>query len=207
MAKLIVRFSLIFALIQDGPEAGQIFVAVKTPHGDGHDYMEDAVKKGVTGIMCTNPPTFDTDGLTVVVMRDVEKALIRWTERILKKFGTSVIGVTGSTGKSTTKEAIAKVLGSQYTVYKNPGSFNGRFGLPLALGKLTADYQLAVLEFGTDQFGEMAEMVAATHPVLGVVTNIGHTHIDRLGSLENIAKENQVLIESLADDWCRNFKL
>lgn len=180
-------------------EPGQIFVAMKTPQGDGHDFMEDAVHKGVTGIMCTHPPTFDIEGVTVIVMRDVEGGLLRWSERILKKFGTSVIGVTGSNGKSTTKEAIAKVLSSKYKVYKNPASFNGRFGLPLALGKLTPDYQLAVLEFGTDQFGEMADMVAATHPIMGVVTNIGHSHLDRLGAIENVASEKQILIEQLSE--------
>lgn len=181
-------------------EPGQIFVALKTPQGDGHDYMEDAVRRGVTGIMCTTPPTFDTEGLTVIVMRDVETALLRWTERILRKFGTSVIGVTGSNGKTTTKEAIARVLAPKYNVYKNPASYNGRFGLPLALGQLTSEHQLAVLEFGTDQFGEMSEMVAATHPVMGVVTNIGHTHLDRLGTIENVASEKRVLVESLGPD-------
>ncbi len=181
-------------------EPGQIFVAVKTPQGDGHDYMEDAVRQGVTGIMCTTPPTFDTEGLTVIVMRDVEKALLRWTERILQKYGTSVIGVTGSNGKTTTKEAIAAVLAPKYNIYKNPASYNGRFGLPLALGQLTADHQLAVLEFGTDQFGEMAEMVAATHPIMGVVTNIGHTHLDRLGTIENVASEKRGLVENMGPD-------
>lgn len=180
-------------------EPGQIFVAMKTPQGDGHDFMEDAVKKGVTGIMCTHPPTFETEGLTVIVMRDVEKALLRWTERILRKFGTSVIGVTGSNGKSTAKEAIAKVLSSKYKVYKSPASFNGRFGLPLALGKLSADYQLAVLEFGTDQFGEIADMVEATHPIMGIVTNVGHAHLDRLGTLENIASEKKILVEQMSE--------
>lgn len=181
-------------------QPGQIFVAIKTNQGDGHDYMEDAVSKGVTGIMCTHPPSFDTDGLTVIVMRDVEKALIWWAERVITKYGISVVAVTGSSGKSTTKEAIASVLGAKYKVYKNPGSFNGRLGLPMALGKLTADYQLAVLEFGVDQFGEMAEMVKATKPLVGVVTNIGHSHLDRFGTLESIAAEKRVLLESLPSD-------
>lgn len=181
-------------------EPGQLFVAVRTTHGDGHDHMQDAVEKGVTGIMCNTPPTFDTDGLTVIVMRDVENALIRWTERILKKFGTSVIAVTGSAGKSTTKEAIATVLGTQYTVFKNPGSYNGRFGLPLALGQLGPEHRLAVLEFATDQFGEITEMTEATKPVMGVVTNVGHTHIDRLGGMKEVAGEYRALIEGLGPE-------
>lgn len=181
-------------------EPGQLFVAVKTKHGDGHEYMQDAVERGITGIMCSTPPSFDTDGLTVIVMRDVEMALIRWTERVLQKFGTSVIAVAGSAGKTTTKEAIATVLGAKYNIYKSPGSYNGRFGLPLALGKLGAEHQLAVLEFATDQFGEMAEMTAATQPVMGVVTNVGHTHIDRLGNVLNVANEYRTLIEGLPED-------
>jgi Alr-MurF fusion protein len=178
-------------------KAGELFVAVKTERGDGHHYMQEAVRGGALGLMCTHPPDFDTTGVTVVVMRDVETALLNWARIILRKFGTSVIGVTGSAGKSTTKESIAAILGTKYKVFKSPGSFNGRFGLPLALGKLTADHKLAVLEFGTDHFGEMRELVDATNPLVGVVTNISHGHTDRLGSLENIAAEHSVLIEHL----------
>lgn len=176
---------------------GELFVAVKTERGDGHHYMREAVEGGALGIMCTRPPEFDTTGLTVIVMRDVEAALLNWARIVLEKFGTTVIGVTGSAGKSTTKEAIATVLSTRYAVYKSPGSFNGRFGLPLALGKLSKDDRLAVLEFGTDRFGEMAELVQTTNPRVGVVTNISHSHTDRLGSLENIANENAILIERL----------
>lgn len=176
---------------------GELFVALKSDRGDGHHYMHDAVAGGASGIMCTNPPTFDTDGLTVIVMRSVEDALMRWTEIILRKYGTAVIGVTGSVGKSVTKDAIARVLGMRYHVYTNPGSFNGRFGLPLALGKLTKEHEIAVLEFGTNQFGEMAEMVSITHPMVGVVTAINHAHTDRLGTLENIAREKGELVRRL----------
>ncbi len=181
-------------------QEGEIFVALKTPSGDGHDYMEEAVKRGVTGVICNKPPRFATDHITVVVTRDVERALIRWAELVLRKFGTTVIAVSGSTGKSTTKEAIAAVLSTKYQVYKSPGSYNGRFGLPVALGKLRAEHQLAVLEFGIDQFGEMEEMVQATKPTIGVMTNIGHTHLDRFGSIENVAKEKQILLENLPEN-------
>ena len=176
---------------------GELFVAIKTDRGDGHHYMPDAVAGGATGIMCTHPPTFDTGGLTVIVMRSVEDALMRWTQIVLQKYGTTVIGVTGSVGKSTTKEAIAQVLSTRYKVYKNPGSFNGRFGLPLALGRLNKEHQIAVLEYGINQFGEMAEMVAATHPMVGVITAVNYAHTDRLGTLQNIAHEKAGLVRGL----------
>jgi alanine racemase len=176
---------------------GDLFVALKTERGDGHHFMQDAVNRGATGIMCTHPPSFETDGLTVIVMRSVERALMRWTEIILQKYGTTVIAVTGSAGKSVTKEAIAQVLRQRFEVYTSADSFNGRFGLPLTLGKLAKEHRIAVLEFGINQFGEMAEMVAVTKPMVGVVTAIQHAHIDRLGSLEQIAQEKGALIREL----------
>lgn len=176
---------------------GQLFVAMKTERGDGHFDMEEAAAGGATGIMCTNPPTFDTDGVTVIVMRSVEDALMRWTQLILRKFGTTVIAVAGSVGKSGTRAAIAKVLGTRFPVYTNPGSFSGRFGLPLALGRLTKDHRVAVLTFGINQLGEMNEMVAAAKPMVGVVTAVGRAPVDRLGSPEQIAREYGVLARSL----------
>jgi len=176
---------------------GELFVALKTERGDGHHYMHEAVQGGATGIMCNRPPDFDTTGMTVIVMRNVEAALLNWAKIILRKFGTTVIGVTGSTGKSSAKEAIAAVLSTRYKVFKSPGSFNGRLGLPIALGKLSHNDKLAVLEFGTDQFGEMADLVDAARPLVGVVTNVSHGHTERLGNLDNIARENQILIEQL----------
>ena len=176
---------------------GELFVALKTDKGDGHHYMADAVAGGATGIMCTHPPTFDTDGLTVIVMRSVEDALLRWTQIILRKFGTTVIGVTGSLGKSTAKDAIARMLGTRYNVYTHTSSLSGRFGLPLSLGKLGKDHQIAVLEYDPNQIGEMVEMVAITHPMIGVVTSVGHTQTDRLGGLEAIAREKSELVRGL----------
>ena len=178
----------------------ELFVAVKTERGDGHSYILDAINGGATGVLCTRPPDFDTPGITVIVSRNVETALLDWARTILSRFGTTVIAVSGSLGKSTTKEAIAAVLGTRHRVYKSPASFNGRFGLPLGLGRLTADDRIAVLEYGTDRFGEMAELVAATGPQVGVITAIGHRHTERLGTLENIARENAVLVEHLSSN-------
>lgn len=181
-------------------DQGQLFVAVKTERGDGHHYMRDAMEGGAMGIMCQRPPDFDTTGLTIIVMRDVEAGLLNWARTILRKYGTTVIAVTGSSGKSMTKESIATVMETRYRVYKSPGSFNGRFGLPLALGRLTSEDKIAVLEFGTDQFGEISELVDVTNPLVGVITNISHSHTDKLGTLNNIASENRVLVERLPEN-------
>src|SRR5258708_29967888 len=126
--------------------------------------------------MCNRPPDFDTSNVTVIVMRNVEGALLNWAGLVLRKFGTTVIGVTGSTGKSTAKEAIATVLGTRYRVFKSPGSYNGRFGLPIALGKLRPEDKLAVLDFDTDQFVEIAELGRVTNRLVAVVTSISYAH-------------------------------
>lgn len=176
---------------------GELFVALKTDRGDGHYYMADAVAGGATGIMCTHPPNFDTSGLTVIVMRSVEDALMRWMRIILQKYGTTVIGVTGSIGKISARDAIAQVLSTRYQVYQNPGSLGGRFGLALSLGKLTKDHQIAVLEFDSDQPGEMAAMVSAANPLVGVVTHISHDHAEGLTTMDQIAHEKGEMIRRL----------
>ena len=181
-------------------EPGEVFVALKTGGGDGHQYIGDAIAGGATGVMCTNPPSIDTQGVTIIVMRSVEDALMRWAQLALRKYGTTVIAVTGSAGKSTTKEAIAQVLGTRYRVYKSDSSVSGRLSLPLALGRLTQDYPLAVLEFGIDQPGEMAALIEGAQPAAGVVTSIGHAHTDQLFSPEIIAREKGELIRALPSD-------
>ena len=181
-------------------QPGDLYVAMKTEHGDGHHFMEQAVQNGAAGIMCTHPPTFDTDGLTVIVMRNVEDALLRWTRLILQKYGTTVIAVAGSIGKAPTQHAIAQVLRRAHKVYIGEYRLAGRLGLPLALGKLTADDRFAVLEFSTTHAGEMAELVALARPIVGVVTTVQHRHLGRFGSLDTIAQEMRALVQGLPSE-------
>ncbi len=178
-------------------QEGDLYVAMKTEHGDGHHFMAQAVQNGAGGIMCTHPPTFDTDGLTVIVMRSVEDALLRWTQLVLQKYGTTVIAVAGSTGKTAAQHAIAHVLRRTHSVYLGESDLAGRFGLPLALGKLTPDDRFAVLEFNATHEGEMAELVALARPIVGVVTTVQHRHLGRFGSLGSIAAEMRALVQGL----------
>ncbi len=178
-------------------QKGDLYVAMKTEHGDGHHFMEKAVQNGAAGIMCTHPPTFDTDGLTVIVMRNVEDALLRWTRLILQKYGTTVIAVGGSVGKTATQHAIAQVLRRAHTVYVGQYMLSGRLGLPLALGKLTAEDRFAVLQFSTTHVGEMAELVELARPIVGVVTTVQHRHLNHFGSLEAVAQEMRALVHGL----------
>lgn len=180
-------------------EPGQLFLAVKTATGDGHDFIADAVQRGAAGVLCEYPPTLpgSLPPVTTILVPDLQQALTDYATSILQKYQPKVIGVTGSSGKTTTKEAIAAVLQKRYRVFKNFGSYNGRYGLPIALGELTPAHEVAVLEMACDSFGEIAELVRITQPHLGVITAINQTHLAYLGTLANIANEKGRLIEAL----------
>jgi alanine racemase len=183
-------------------KAGQLFLAVKTATGDGHDYIGEALAQGAAGVMCEHCETLPRNDhqVTTVVVPDVQEALSDYAAHMLAKYQPAVIGVTGSSGKTTTKEAIATVLQKKYHVFKNYGSYNGRYGLPIALGQLQPDHEIAVLEMAADTFGEIAGLVRIAQPRVGVVTAINRTHLTVLGTLNNIAAEKGRLIEALPFD-------
>jgi len=111
----------------DSRKAGeaQLFVTLKTDRGDTHQYIQEAVEKGALGVLCTRPPDFDTEGISVVIVRDTEAALMAWSHFILGKLGTKVIAVTGSSGKSSAAEAISRVLATRHTVHTGTNALSG----------------------------------------------------------------------------------
>ena len=176
---------------------GELFVAVKTDRGDGHDYIEQAVRGGATGVLCQSPPDLDGFPAACVLVPDTQIALSDWARFIIRKVCPRVVGITGSTGKTSAREAIAAVLGRRYRVFRNPSNFSGRFGLPIALGGLEAEHQVAVLEMACDSFGEIAHLAELAMPQVGVVTAVDHAHLAYLDSLEAIAQEKGRLVEAL----------
>ena len=125
-------------------EPGQLFLAVRTDKGDGHDYILDAIRGGAAGVLGQHPGRAEYHQCTCIQVPDTEQALLDWARFVLRKYQTPVIAVTGSVGKTGTKEALAAVLNTQFNVFGNPGSYNGTFGLPVALGRLEPSHQLAV---------------------------------------------------------------
>ncbi len=181
---------------------GELFLAVKTARADGHDYIAHACRQGAAGVLCERPIDLGEQRVTCVVVADVRQALADWARYILRKYGPEVACITGSAGKTTTKEAVAAVLGARYAVFKNYGSFNDRYGLPIALGALSPNDEMAVLEIACDHYDEIRELASLTGPRIGVVTSVSAAHTETLGSVENIAQEKGRLVETLpADGW------
>ncbi|MBN1138886.1 MAG: alanine racemase [Anaerolineae bacterium] len=176
---------------------GELFLAVVTDRGDGHDYVLDAARQGAAGVLCQRPFDLGPYQVTCVVVDDSRQALLDWARYILGHFGPRVVGITGSSGKTTTKELAAAIVGQRYPVFRNYGNYNDRYGLPIALGRLTPEQQVAVLELACDSVDEIRELAALTRPQIGVVTTINETHLGYLGSLEAIAAEKSRLVEAL----------
>ncbi len=180
---------------------GQLFLAVRTERRDGHAFIADAIHGGCTGVICEQPPEHSLDA-TVIVVPDVRLAMQVWASAILRRYGPTVVGVTGSVGKTSTKRTIATLLDGMKPTFASRRSFNSLFGLPIALGQLKQTHQVAVLEMGVDRFGEMRRLVELFPPQIAVITNVAPTHLRYLRDEEHIAAEKGELVAALPrDGW------
>ena len=176
---------------------GELFLAVVTDKGDGHDYILEAARLGAKGVLCQRPYDLESYGCTCVLVDNTSAALLDWARYILRKLGPRVVGITGSTGKTTTKELMAAVLSRRYATFRNYGNYNNHHGLPIALGRLNQEHQVAVLEMACDGMDQIRELAALARPTIGVVTSVNEAHLAYLGSLEAIALEKGRLVEAL----------
>ncbi|MEN6478555.1 MAG: alanine racemase [Anaerolineales bacterium] len=175
---------------------GELFVALVTATGDGHDHVADAVAAGAKGVLCQQPVSAP-DGVAVVQVPDTTDALLAYARYVLAARRLPVVAVTGSSGKTTTKELIATILAQGRAVFRSPESFNGRLGLPIALGGLTPQHELAVLELAADSLGEIAEAARIVRPTVAVVTNVSDSHLTAFGSREAVAREKAALLDEV----------
>jgi UDP-N-acetylmuramoyl-tripeptide--D-alanyl-D-alanine ligase len=177
---------------------GQLFFAVKGERLDGHDFVEQALQKGaVAAIVRRDQLNRYSDRKQLLAVEDTLAALQRLATAVRKLWGKPLIGVTGSAGKTTTKEAIAHVLSARFRVMKSEGNFNNHFGLPLMLLKLEAEYDVAVIEMGMSHSGEIRALAKIAQPEIGVVTNVAPVHLEFFDSLAGIARAKYELVESL----------
>lgn len=196
---------------------GSLFVAIRGENVDGHDFIADAFKRGASFALIQKdvPASFPTLDLRAGLSADsplqLDSPLCLRVENTLsalqqiarfwrRKMDLRVIGITGSVGKSTTKEMVAEVLGTRYRTLRSPGNLNNEIGLPLTILKLGPGYERAVLEMGFYVPGEIQFLCDIAQPQIGVVTNVGTVHAERAGSQEAIARGKGELIQSLPSD-------
>jgi UDP-N-acetylmuramoyl-tripeptide--D-alanyl-D-alanine ligase len=184
-------------------EPGDLFVALRGERHDGHDFVADAVRRGAAGALVEArwAEELANLGIPLIVVDDTLAALLRLASYWRRLFAVPVAAVTGSVGKTSTKEAIASVLAQRFQVVRSRASFNTDVGIALDLLTIDPNTDVVVLEFGEAyRLGEVRELCALAEPRIGVVTNVSYAHLARMGTIERIAQSIAELPESLPAD-------
>ncbi|MBU3111817.1 UDP-N-acetylmuramoyl-tripeptide--D-alanyl-D-alanine ligase [Clostridium lacusfryxellense] len=182
-----------------------IFIAIKGENFNGNDFALQASTKGaaiciVDEIKFNESKFMLNKKTTIIQVADTKKALLKLAGFYLKKLNIKVVGITGSTGKTSTKDLVAAVLGAKYKVFKTIGNFNNEIGMPLMIFKLDKSYDIAVLEMGMSNFLEIHNLCEVANPNIAIITNIGMSHIENLKTRENILKAKMEITDYFSGD-------
>lgn len=186
--------------------AGMVFFALRGPNFDGREFVRDAALKGAAGAVTDGVPADVSglpDGFVVIAVKDERDALGDLAAYRRRSFSGPVVAVSGSSGKTTTKEMIAAILGRTRPVLKTEGNKNNLIGLPLTLMRLDNTYEAAVVELGISEEWEMPRLARICSPDAAVITNIGRGHFETFGSLEAVARAKTALFDSLGPEGFR----
>ncbi len=182
-------------------KAGALFCALSGEHFDGHKFVSTAFRKGASGALVRKGKSIKAPrGRWVLSVDDTLTALGDIAAAWRRHFNIPLVGVTGSNGKTTTKEMIAQTLAARYKVLKTEGNYNNLIGVPWTLFKLNRRHQVAVLEMGMNIPGEIERLATIAQPQVGVITNIARAHLEGLGSIAAIARAKSELIQQLPGD-------
>jgi UDP-N-acetylmuramoyl-tripeptide--D-alanyl-D-alanine ligase len=177
---------------------GELFFAVRGERLDGHDFVEQSLNRGALAAVVEKSQLARYSNATpLLAVEDTLVALQTLATAVRKKWGKTAIGITGSMGKTTTKEALSHLLSIKYRVHRTKGNFNNHFGLPLGLLTLEPEHDLAVVEMGMSNAGEIATLARIALPNQAVITNVAPVHLENFDSLAGIARAKYELIEAL----------
>ena len=186
-------------------KAGELFIALRGDRFDGHAFLGAAVGAGAAVLVVEHASAAEallaaSGRVTVIAVDDTLYALGELARDHRATFGGTVVGITGSAGKTTTKELLAAVLERLGTVKKTHGNWNNRIGLPKTVLELRPSHRFAVIEMGTNEPGEIERLAEIAGPQIGLVTNVGRAHLEKLGSLDGVAHEKGALFRALPSD-------
>lgn len=179
--------------------AGDLFTAFPGERLDGNRFVADALANGAVAAICQRVPQGDFPDKTIVVAPDATRAVGELANAWRRECNPRVVGITGTVGKTTTKDLTAAAVGGAFKTHKSAGNFNSREGLPLALMSLRRDHQVSILELAMDSIGEILYLCEIAEPEIGVVLNVGLTHVEKLGTIEAIQREKLTLARYLPE--------
>ena len=177
---------------------GDLFIPIIGQQFDGHDFIQSSIESGAAGALTQRETGHCAKG-TLIKVSDTQQALKDMASYFRGKFSIPFVGITGSVGKTSTKDMIASVLEQKYRVLKTQGNLNNEIGMPLTVLNLEEYHEAAVVEMGMSGFGEISRLTSIALPDIAVITNIGLSHIEKLGSRQNILKAKMEILEGLRD--------
>lgn len=178
----------------------ELFFALKGERLDGHNFISEALDRGARGAVVEKDGYESKNGKVIVRVPSTFKALGDVARAWRNKFqGLKLVAITGSNGKTTTKEMASSILSLRYSVLKNSGNFNNLIGLPLTLLRITERHNAAVVELGMNDFGEIKRLTEICNPDIGAITNIGKAHLEKLGGIDGVAKAKGELVEEFGE--------
>jgi UDP-N-acetylmuramoyl-tripeptide--D-alanyl-D-alanine ligase len=178
-------------------ERGGLFAALRGEALDGHAFIPQAIERGASGILCERDPG-EAGGAAVIQVSDTRQALLDMTSSRLRRLAVPIVAITGSAGKTTTKELIAHVLGRRLRVHKSEGNLNTYTGIPMTIFQMSPGDRVLVVEYGMSRAGEIAELARIGPPNIAVVLNVGLAHVGFLGSIEAVAAAKREIVQGLA---------
>lgn len=195
------RFAEIDSVVFDSrlAQPNSLFVPLKG-NTDGHDYIQSAIEKGAACALWSRPESEAPKGIAIILVDDTLMALQDLAKYYLNLIAPKVVAITGSSGKTTTKDMTAAVLSSRYRVHKTQGNYNNEIGLPMTILSMAEDTEVLVLEMGMSSFGEISLLSRLAEPDVAAITMIGESHMEHLGSRRNIAKAKLEILEGLKQE-------
>lgn len=183
---------------------GELFVAIKGKNFDGHDFVGETLRKGAAGAVISKGSVISAapgaHEQVIVQVNETVKALGDLAYLYRERFELPMIGITGSNGKTTTKDMVASILARRYATLKSEASFNNLIGVPLTLFKLTDQHEVCVVELGTSQLGEISRLSRIAEPSHGIITNVGPSHLEFFGDIHTVYRAKAELLEVLGRD-------
>ncbi len=177
-------------------QSGDLFIPLKGDKFDGHDYISNSFEQGAA-VALTQREDLHYPGKSLILVKDTMTAMQKLATYYRSSFSIPFVGITGSVGKTSTKEMIACAIGTKYKVLNNEGNYNNEIGVPQTIFRLDKSHEAAVIEMGMSGFGEMSILTSIVRPDVAIITNIGISHIEKLGSRQNILRAKMEILEGL----------